>query len=156
MNSINYNRLSEHSPTKLIPDRSVRTQPHLLELELLHAVFVRSNCRALDTHTVLLDRLSGINSDLVIRLIPVRQAKVVILQVDLKIWVDEFLLDILPYYPRHLIAVQLDDGILDLDLGDMGRHVAPLCQLRGYGSRKGTRRSDGGVGDGIGEGAGGQ
>jgi hypothetical protein len=42
--------------------------------------------------------------------------EVVILQVDIQIGVDQLVLDVLPDDAGHLIAVELDDGIGDLDL----------------------------------------
>ena len=55
--------------------------------------------------------------DLVVGLVAVLDAEVVIEQVDVEIGMDQLLLDELPDDARHLVAVHLDDGILDLDLG---------------------------------------
>lgn len=95
----------------------------LLELELLNAGLIWSDGGALDTDGVLLDGLSGINGDLVVRLITVLKTEIVVLEVDIEVWVDELVLDILPDDAGHLITVQLDDWILDLDLLD-ARHLA--------------------------------
>jgi hypothetical protein len=52
--------------------------------------------------------------------------------------VDEAVLDLLPDDARHLIAVELDDGVLDLDLLDAGRrHPALLYGVDAAGSGNG-------------------
>jgi hypothetical protein len=43
--------------------------------------------------------------------------KVVILEVDVEIGVDQLLLDELPDDAGHLVAVELDDRVGNLDLG---------------------------------------
>lgn len=45
---------------------TVRTSPHLLQLELLHARLVRCDGRAFDADRVLLDGLGRIDSDLIV------------------------------------------------------------------------------------------
>lgn len=57
---------------------------------------------------------------------------------------DELVLDVLPDDAGHLVAVELDDGVLDLDLGS-GRH--------GADGREGLDGSEDGGGSGS---AGGQ
>jgi hypothetical protein len=88
----------------------------LLKIKLLDTGLIGSDCRALDTHRILLNSLGGIDGDLIVRLITVLKAEIVVLEVNVEVWVDEFVLDILPDYPSHLISIELDDGILDLDL----------------------------------------
>lgn len=103
---------------QVVSDSAVGRQPHLLELELLDSLLIRCDGSALDTDRVLLDGLSGINGDLVVGLITVLEAEIVVLEVDVEVRVNELVLDDLPDDPGHLIAVQLDDGVLDLDLLD--------------------------------------
>lgn len=95
----------------------------LLELELLNTGLIWGDGGALDTDGVLLDGLSGINSNLVVGLITVLKTEIVVLEVDIEVWVDELVLDILPDDASHLISVQLDDWVLDLDLLN-ARHLA--------------------------------
>lgn len=95
----------------------------LLELELLNTGLIWSDSGALDTDGVLLDGLSGINGDLVVGLITVLETQVVVLEVDIEVWVDELVFDVLPDDAGHLISVQLDDWVLDLDLLN-ARHLA--------------------------------
>ena len=57
-------------------------------------------------------------------------AEVVVLQVDVEVREDQLVLDELPDDPRHLVAVELDDRVDDLDL----RHGFS-CVLGGRSSR---------------------
>ena len=97
----------------------------LLEVELLDSRLIGGDGGALDAHRVLLDSLGGVNGDLVVGLVAVLEAEIVVLEVDVEVGEDELVLDVLPDDAGHLIAVELDDGVLDLDLGS-GRHGASL------------------------------
>ena len=57
-----------------------------------------------------------VDRDLVVGLVPLLDAQVVILQIDIEIGVDQLVLDELPDDPGHLVAVHLDDRARDLDL----------------------------------------
>ena len=57
-----------------------------------------------------------IDGDLVVRFVAVGKAQVIVFEVDVKIGKYQSVLDVLPYNPRHLIAVKLNDGVFDLDL----------------------------------------
>lgn len=93
----------------------------LLQFELLHARLVGGDSGALDSNRVLLNGLSRIQSNLIVGLVTVGQTKVVVLEIDVKIRMDELILDVLPDDAGHLVTVELHDGILDLDL--LGSHV---------------------------------
>ena len=61
---------------------------------------------------------------------------------------DEFILDILPDDARHFVAIELDDGVLDLDLlegGRGGRHSSAGLGLL-LESWEGLTGEGGGVG----------
>jgi hypothetical protein len=77
---------------------------------------------------VALDRIGRVDRDLVVGGVTMLDAQVVVLQLNVEVRQDQLLPDLLPDDPRHLIAVELHDGVLDLDL----RHVpgAPLGGLR--------------------------
>src|SRR6185437_16666756 len=62
-------------------------------------------------------------------------AEVEVLEVDVEVGEDQLLADALPDDARHLVAVHLDDGILDLDLA----HGTPGGSLEGMGG--GERRA---------------
>ena len=68
-------------------------------------------------------------------------AEVVVLQVDIEVGQDQLVLDELPDDPGHLVAVELDDGALDLDLA----HVLSLHHGPAAGPHRG-RASGGGSG----------
>ena len=100
----------------------------LLQVELLDSRLVRRDSSTLNSHTVFLDRLRAINCNLIVRLIPILEPQVVVLEVDVQVRVDELVLDILPDDAGHLITIQLHHGVLHLDLLE-GRHAA--LELRG-------------------------
>jgi hypothetical protein len=96
----------------------------LLQLELLNTSLIGSDGSTLDTDRVLLDGLSSINGDLVVGLVTVLKTEIIVLEVDVEVGVDELVLDDLPDDAGHLITVELDDGVLDLDLVGGGSHCA--------------------------------
>jgi hypothetical protein len=109
-------RFAENRAVENVADGPVRRLPHLLEAELFDAGLVGRNRRALHSHTVLARGVGGINRDLIARLVAGLDTKVEVFQVDIEIRQDELLANLLPDDARHLVAVHLDDGILDLDL----------------------------------------
>lgn len=102
----------------------------LLELKFFNTRLVGRDGGAFDTNRVLLDRLGSINGNLIVCLVTVLEAQIVVLEIDVEVGEDELLLDIFPDNPGHLVPVQLDDGILDLDLL---RHVGSGMVKEGYG-----------------------
>ncbi len=113
-------RLAEHDAAEDVADRAVGRDPHLLEAELLHPRLVRRDRRALDAGTVLLDGVGGVDGHLVVGRVAMLHPEVVVLEVDVEVGVDQPVLDELPDDPRHLVAVELDDRVLDLDLRHQG------------------------------------
>lgn len=93
--------------------RCVRT---LLEVEFLDSLFIGSNGGTLDADRVFLDSLGSIDGDLVVSLVTVGKAEIVVFEVNVEVWVDELVLDVLPDDSGHLIAIELDNRVLDLDL----------------------------------------
>lgn len=57
----------------------------LLQLELLNTGLIGGYGGTLDTDTILLDSLGGINGDLVIGLVTILNAEVVVLKVDIEV-----------------------------------------------------------------------
>src|SRR5262249_45834493 len=83
---------------------------------------------------VLLDRLGGIDRDLVVGLVALLHAKVVVEKIDVEIRMDQLVLDVVPDDPGHLVAVELDDRVGNLDL----RHETGLWKRDCWEVRKGT------------------
>ncbi len=69
--------------------------------------------------------LGGVDRDLVVGLVALLDAEIVIEQLDVEIGQDQPLADPLPDDSGHLVPVQLDDGVLHLDL----RHAARAFPL---------------------------
>ena len=106
---------------KMTPPRMLRIVPfgdlHIsLRPNSFTRALVRRDRRAFDADAVSLDRLRRLDRDLVVRRVAVLDAEVVIFQVDVEIGVDQLVLDELPDDPGHLVAVELDDRVGDLDL----------------------------------------
>ena len=68
--------LPEHGSSQDVPDGSVGRTPHLLQLELLHALLVWRDGGALDAHVVLTDRLRRLDRHPVVCRVAVLDAEV--------------------------------------------------------------------------------
>ena len=90
--------------------------PHFLEVEFLHAGFVRRDGRAFDADAVLLDGIGGIDGHLVVGGVAVFDRKVIIVDVEVEIGEDQLVLDELPDDAGHLVAVEIGDRVCYLDL----------------------------------------
>src|SRR3984957_2865110 len=122
-----HDRLAEDDAAQDVADGAVRRPPHLLQPELGHPVLVRRDRGALDAHAVALDGVGRVHRDLVIGGVPLLDREVVVLQVDIQVGQDQLVLDELPDNPRHLVAVEFDDGIGHLDLGHAAAFLPPAC-----------------------------
>mmetsp|Transcript_7745 Transcript_7745/g.15573 ORF Transcript_7745/g.15573 Transcript_7745/m.15573 type:complete len:234 (+) Transcript_7745:387-1088(+) len=111
-NIINHNRLAKHGPIQDIPNGSIGTPPHLLQLELLHPCLIWRDGRTLDPHVILFNRLGRIHGDLIVRRIPTRHTQVVIFGVHLDIWEHQLGLDRIPNHPSHLIPIDIHHRII--------------------------------------------
>ena len=106
---------------KMTPPRMLRMVP----LGDFH-IFLRLNSStrassgrdggAFDADAVLLDRLGRVDRDLVVGRVAVLDAEVVIFELDVEIGQDQLLLDEVPDDAGHLVAVELDDRVGNLDL----------------------------------------
>src|SRR5208282_4013883 len=98
---------------------------------------VRGDRGALDAHAVPLDRVRGVDRDLVVGGVAVLHGKVVVLQLDIQVGQDQLVLDVLPDDPGHLVAVEFDDGVRHLDLGHVCLVPFPVMTAA-YGSDAAT------------------
>ena len=110
-------RLAEDHPAQDVADGAVGRLPHLLEVEFLHPRLVRGDGGALDADAVPLDRLGGLDRHPVVGGVAVLHAEVVIVDLKIEERQDQLVLDHLPDDAGHLVAVEIDDRIGDLDFG---------------------------------------
>src|SRR6056297_2843481 len=66
--------------------------------------------------------MRSVDRDLIVGRVAVFDAEVVVLQIDIEVLQDQLVLDELPDDAGHLIAVEFDDGVLNLDLGHGSPH----------------------------------
>src|SRR5262249_62395226 len=88
----------------------------LLEAALPAPGLVRRDGGALAADADLLDRVGGVDGDLVLGLVPPLDREIEVLQLDVEVRQDQLLLDEGPEDPGHLVAAQADDRGLDLCL----------------------------------------
>ena len=72
-NALHLNWCTKDGSIKHCTDRSVGTLPHFLQVVLRHTCSIRRDCRTFNCNTVLLGRICGIYSHLIICLISVFQ-----------------------------------------------------------------------------------
>ena len=65
---------------------------------------------------MLLNRIGGLDRNLVIRRVAVFHRQVVIVEMDVEIGMDQLVADHVPDDPGHFVTIEFDDGICDLDL----------------------------------------
>src|SRR6185295_725498 len=120
-------RLAEDDAAEDVADGAVRRLPHLLQVELLDAGFVGGDGGAFDADAVRLDRLGGLDGDLVPGLVAVLDAEVEIEEVDVEMAPDQLVADEVPDDPGHLVAVEFDNRVGNLYL----RHLKPRVGKNG-------------------------
>jgi len=142
---------AEDRAAEMIPDGAVGAQPHFLEVELLHPLLIGRYRCAFHTDAVLLDSFCGVEGHLVGGSVAVGEAEVVVFEVDVEVFVDEFVFDVLPDDAGHFIAVKLDERVLDFDLLDAGHFAVCLIGGGGDGGRGAAGGEAGAAGCGCGE-----
>mmetsp|Transcript_15068 Transcript_15068/g.42827 ORF Transcript_15068/g.42827 Transcript_15068/m.42827 type:complete len:436 (-) Transcript_15068:617-1924(-) len=129
-NGVDHNRLPEHRPVEDVPNGPIRRLPHLFQLELLHARLIGCDGRALDADVVLRDGVCRVDRHLIVRGIPRRHRQVKVLGLHVHIREDELALDPIPDDPRHLVPIDVDDGVVNADLLRRRRRRKHPRQLR--------------------------
>ena len=114
---------------KMTPPRMLRMVPFGdFHIFLRLNSFTRASSGVMVAHLTptptFLMAFGGVDGDLVVGLVAVLDAEVEIEQVDVEIGMDQLVLDELPDDAGHLVAVDLDDRILHLDLRHSGRAFA--------------------------------
>ena len=109
-------RLAEDHAAQDVADRAVGGLPHPLQPEFLDPRLVGGDRGAFDADPMLQDGLRGVDGDLVVRAVALLDPEVVVAQVDVEIGQDQLRPDDLPDDAGHLVAVELDDRVFDLDL----------------------------------------
>jgi hypothetical protein len=141
-------RLAEDGAAEDVADGAVGRAPHLLELELLHAAFVRRDGGAFHRDADFLGLVGGIDGDLIVGLVAVLDAEVVIEKVDVEIGMNQLVLDQLPDDPSHLVAIHLDDGVGHLDFRHEEENLLSARGLRDAAGRR-ARMTPGPVPAGV-------
>lgn len=92
-NVLAYDGFSEHGAAEHVPDRTVGTLPHLLQLEFLDSLLVRRDGRALNADIVLLHGLGTVQRHLVVGQVTVLHAQIEDVELDVQERQNELLFD---------------------------------------------------------------
>ena len=120
------NRLPEDGAVEDVSDGSVWTLPHLLKAELFDTTLIWGDSGALYSNLVLHGSVSSINRDLIISGITRGNRQVIVLSLQVEVRVDVALLDPLPDDAGHLVTIDVDDGVGNLDLAEGSGEVSLL------------------------------
>ena len=115
-NAADENRRAEDRAVEHSANRAVGRLPHLVQVVLRHALGVRSDGCALDRDAVLLRRVGAVNRHLITRFVAVRQAKIVILRLQIHERLNQQLLDVCPQDAGHFVAIHLHQRRFHLNL----------------------------------------
>ena len=106
----------EHRSVEQRADGAVGALPHLAEVIFVHARGIGCDGGTLYGNTKALGRLGGIDRHLVACALALREAKVIVLGLEVHERLDELVLNELPDDAGHLVAVHLDQRRPHLDL----------------------------------------
>ena len=113
-NVVNNDWFTEDNATKNIANRAVGATPHLLQAELFNTRLIGSDCRALDAHAMLFDRIGGINRHLVVSRVAILDRQVVVTQINIQVGVDQTVFNELPHDAGHFVAIEFNDRACNL------------------------------------------
>jgi len=83
----------------------------LLQLEFGDASLIRRDRGTLNPDLTLLNSLGSIESDLIVGFVSVLHAEVEVLDVEVEVWCNQLVLNVLPDDACHLIAVHFYDCV---------------------------------------------
>ena len=115
-------RFAEHNATENVTNGAVWRLPHFLQAKFFDASFVRGDGCALHANTMLQNCVRRVNRYLVVCGIAVLHTKVVVLKIDVEVRQDEAVLYELPDDASHLVSVEFNYWIINLDLCH-GKHL---------------------------------
>ena len=122
-NVLDDDRLAKDHAAKDVADRAIGALPHALEVELLDPGLIGRDRGTLHSHAAFPNGVGRVDRHLVGGGVAVFDREVVGADVEVEVGQDQLVLDVLPDDPRHLVAVEIDDRALDLDLSC--HHRAP-------------------------------
>ena len=108
-------RFAKHHAAENVADGAIGRFPHPLEPEFLHTGFVRRDRRALHADAELANGVGRLDGDLVVGVVAALDAEIEVAQIDVEIGQDQLFADPLPNDAGHLVAIEFNDRILDLD-----------------------------------------
>ncbi len=120
-------RCAEHSAVEDGTDGAVRALPHFVEVIFGHSLCVGRDCRALHRYAVFLCGFGCVVGYLVAGFVALRQTEVIVFGFEVNEREDEFVLDHLPKYAGHFVAVHLHDGSGHFDFFHDGFMVFEIC-----------------------------
>ncbi len=108
-------RAAEDRPVKSCSNGPIGARPFFFEVVFCDAVLVWCDGCTFHSDAMSLYRISGIMGDFVIGLITFFQPQVVVFQVHVEKWEEEFFFDHLPHDSGHFVSIDFHDGIFHLD-----------------------------------------
>lgn len=108
VDAVDHDGGAEYGAVQHGPDGAVGAFPHLVQMVLIHALRIGGDGGTLDRYTVFFVGQCCIHGHLIPGGIPVGQAQVIVLGVQLHKGQDQFVLDHLPQHTGHLVAVHLN------------------------------------------------
>ena len=92
----------------------------MLEIEFLHPGFIGGDGGAFHADAMLLDGIGRVDGYLIVGRIAVFDREIIIVQINIKIRMNQLFLDQIPDDAGHLIAVEFNDRIGNFYLGHYG------------------------------------
>ena len=117
---------AEYCPIESGSYGSIGTFPHVFKVILFDTIGIWRNGSALYADSVFHDSMCGIQCNLIICFVTITDMQIIIINIHIKVWEEEFILHHLPHDSRHFVTIHLDDGGLNLYLVSVC-HISPHC-----------------------------